>query len=131
MAQPQGPGQTTGFFKEARQLGDGDHLGTDGQEGIRAGRPWRDPPEFVQTPYTLAFVICCSDSTSTALVWWWWGGYTQPFPTWNLISCQEAEGDLWSQTHLDFLTYHCATKKVIKLSKLPGFSSSAKWVHLQ
>ena len=37
-------------------------------------------------------------------------GLTLPFPTWNLISGQEAEGDLWNQTCLG-LNHYCATQE--------------------
>lgn len=40
MVRPAGQGQTTGFFKEARQPRDGGHPGDDGQTGNLAGLGW-------------------------------------------------------------------------------------------
>ena len=64
---PPGLGQTTGFFKEARQPRDGDHPGTDGQEGTPVswggmewdGRSQRGAPEAEQahTPLPLSVAV--------------------------------------------------------------------------
>lgn len=106
MAQPPGPGQTTGFFKEARQPSDGDHPGSDGQEGTPVGwgamqwdgRPWRNASgcEQALTPWPLSVAVLTAQAQPL--------GLTLP------ISGQEAEGGLWSQTRLG-LNHHHETQK--------------------
>lgn len=74
MARPPGPGQTTGFFKEARQPHDGDHPGNDGQEGNLAGwgrlewtgGPWRATSEsgWDPTSQPLALAVLLAQEQS-------------------------------------------------------------------
>lgn len=78
-----------------------------------------------RTPHTPASVTCCYLPAQAQPP-----GRAQPSPTWTLGSCQEAEWPLESNTP-QAESPRCHPSESLNDSKLPGFLSSAKWVHLQ
>ena len=64
------------------------------------GRPWKDASECEQalTPWPLSVAVLTAQAQPL--------GLTLPVPTRNLISGQEAEGGLWSQTRLGLYHHH-------------------------